>query len=326
MRAIHFTILLCLCVIHISGCVSEQDEVLTVAAPFGPLAYPLVYLDQEHPDIRLVVWQNPEQLRAMVAGGQADLFAVPSNVAALFYNRGKHLRLLDVSLWSVLWVVSADSTVKTFNDLRGQEVAVSFRGNMPHILFDILADKSGLDIDNDMSLRFVNTPLDAVHLMLTGGVEHAVLSEPDISVMLYRSRESGDTGRTFYRAIDLQEHWAKTFGTAPEIPYGGIALGKNIDTGDERIAHFNSIYAEALEQCRLHPHETAQRVAEYFEHVPAEAIESSLKRVRPHSVPARAAKEQLEHFFTVLYEANPALIGGSLPDDGFYIEPDQTGP
>ena len=325
MRLIQSAILLCLCLICFTGCASEPADVLTVAAPFGPLAYPLVYLDQNDPLIRLIVWQNPEQLRAMVAGNQADLYAVPSNVAALFYNRGGHLRLLDVSLWSVLWVVSADSTVTSFEDLRGRDVAVPFRGNMPHILFDILAEKSGLDIENDTSLRFVNTPLDAVNLMLTGSVDNAVLSEPDISVMMYRAEESSDIKRTFHRAIDFQEKWAESFGTAPEIPYGGIATGKNIDSADERIAHFTTAYAEALEMCRFHPREIAERVASYFGHIPAEAIESSLKRVQPHAVSARTAKKQLEDFFTVLYTANPVLIGGSLPDDGFYSGPDQTG-
>ena len=84
MRLIQFAILLCLCLICFTGCASDSSDVLTVAAPFGPLAYPLVYLDQSDPDIRLVVWQNPEQLRAMVAGNQADLYAVPSKCRRTF--------------------------------------------------------------------------------------------------------------------------------------------------------------------------------------------------------------------------------------------------
>ena len=35
-------------------------------------------------------------------------------------------------------------------------------------------------------------------------------------------------------------------------------------------------------------------------------------------VPSRDARAELEHLFAKLVAKNPALVGGKLPDDGFY--------
>ena len=329
MRKKSFTIIVLLAGIFFLSCAREKSDRIVVSAPFGPLVYPLVYMveNQEYfsfdGQIELKIWKNPDQLRAMVAGGQADFFAVPTNVAAVFHNKGAGVTLINVSVWSVLWIVSNDSTKKTLSDFKGEKIVMPFRGDMPHIVFSNLAKERGLDPENDFTLFFVNTPQDAVQQLMTGRAGHAVLCEPDISILLYKSHSLNDSDGMpprFFRSVDLQKEWGKVYHTGEELPIGGTAITTRTALRPELIAVFQKEYARAIEWCINHPEETAELVARRFEGVQPEPIAEAMKHVSQKFVTAGDARPALETFFSVLYEGNPASIGGAMPGDGFYWE------
>ena len=332
MRWKFITAFACVITLTALSCGGDKRKAVVVAAPFGPLAYPLVYMAENHdtavfPEpIELKIWKNPDQLRAMIAGEQADFFAVPTNVAAVFHNKGVDFRLTAVSVWSVLWVVSSDSTKTTLDDFTGEEIVMPFRGDMPHIVFANLARQRGLNPDADFSLRFVNTPQDAVQQLLMGRADHAVLCEPDISILFHASEVRGNAGtpsREFLRAVDLQEEWDAVYHTGEEIPIGGIAITGATAENPRLIEKFLGEYARAIDWCENHPTETGRLTTRFFEGVEPEPIEEAMGHVRQKFVAARDARQSVETFFTVLREGNPATIGGSLPGDGFYW--DNTG-
>ncbi|WWL45535.1 hypothetical protein V5O39_08970 [Pseudomonas parakoreensis] len=55
------------------------------------------------------LWQNPDQLRVLLANDEIDYSAVPVNLPALVAGRGLPVRLLNVSVWgssgwsAVIW-------------------------------------------------------------------------------------------------------------------------------------------------------------------------------------------------------------------------------
>jgi hypothetical protein len=69
--------------------VAKLDK-LTLVAPPGPMAIPLAYMSVNNKlaDVaektELLVWENADQLKAMVAGGQGDFVTIPSNTSAIF--------------------------------------------------------------------------------------------------------------------------------------------------------------------------------------------------------------------------------------------------
>ncbi|NRA72673.1 MAG: hypothetical protein HRU24_16800 [Gammaproteobacteria bacterium] len=59
-------------------------------------------------EFKCIPWNNPDQLRAIIIGQQVDFSATPSNLAAIFYNRGHQLSLLNISVWNIMWILSND--------------------------------------------------------------------------------------------------------------------------------------------------------------------------------------------------------------------------
>nr|WP_297314092.1 hypothetical protein [Thauera sp.] len=112
---------------------------------------------------------------------------MPTNVAANLYNRGAKLQLINVSTWGVLWLVSRDPALKSLADLRGKELAMPFRGDMPDIVLQLLAEQQGMDVRKDLQLRYVASPVDAMQLLVMRRVDHALLAEPAASMALRKT-------------------------------------------------------------------------------------------------------------------------------------------
>ncbi|MCX7672716.1 MAG: hypothetical protein N2Z63_03805 [Thiobacillaceae bacterium] len=177
------------------GCAWAQKlPRLVLAGPYAAVSYPLIHmvdsgaLADVAEQVEFVAWKDPDQLRVFVLQGGADFVALPTNVAANLYNRGVPLKLLNVSTWGVLWLLSRDAGRTRLADFRGEEIAMPFRADMPDIVFSLLARAQGLDPRRDFRLRYVASPLDAMQLLVMRRVDHALLAEPAASMALRKTR------------------------------------------------------------------------------------------------------------------------------------------
>ena len=216
---------------------SKVDK-LVLSGPFAAVSNPLIHmvesgaLSDVAEDVAFISWKNPDQLRVMALDGNTHFLAMPSNVAANLYNRGVKLKLLNISVWGVLWMVSREDGLETLADFKGKEVAMPFRADMPDIVFSQLARKQGLDPKKDFNLRYVSNPLDAMQLLVTRRVDHALLAEPAISMALRKTQSFPlrVIAPDLYRSVDLQQEWGRVFQRATSIPQAGmVALGGALD-------------------------------------------------------------------------------------------------
>ncbi len=299
-------------------------EKLVLAGPKSTVTHPLAYmveaglLKEWADEVELVVWDNPDQLRALVAGGQADFSAVPSYVAANFYNRGVPLRLLNISVWGVLWIVSADPGIKSLADLKGEEILLTYRGDLPDLVLTSLATGQGLDPARDFKRRYLPNFPAAAQEVIGGRAKHAMLAEPMASAALLKSAMLQGKAPGLYRAIDIQQEWGRVHHTKPRIAEAGICALPRITGHPEVIEAFQDAYRTAIEWCRTNPKRAAQIVTKQIPGLKPGPVASALKNARLQFVTARAAKPELVQFYKILMGLNPAKIGGRLPDDGFY--------
>ncbi|WP_373416380.1 ABC transporter substrate-binding protein [Pseudomonas sp. ABC1] len=301
-------------------------ERLVLAGPPAPVSYALLHMLESGAlsdlarDVSFVQWSNPDQLRALVVQGQADFIAVPTNVAANLYNRGADIRLLNVSTWGALWIVSRNPGPLTLADFRGEEIAIPFRADMPDIVFGTLAERQGLDPLKDFRLRYTATPMDALQLLLMRRVDHALLTEPAVSMVL---RKTGSfpvslVAPELFRSVDMQAQWGQLLGGPARIPQAGLAvLGKNRD--DARLVErLETAYAHSNAWCNEHPQSCGELVARHIKLLDAVAVADSLQTLPRHHASAAQAREELESFFRILLQRQPQTLGGKLPDAAFY--------
>lgn len=270
--------------------------------------------------VEFLPWRDPDQLRAMALGKKADVLAMPVNVAANLYNRGVPLALLNVSTWGILWVVTRDANVHTLADLRGKEIAMPFRGDMPDLLFNLIAEREGIDVRKDIKLRYVASPIDAMQLLILRQVDNALLAEPAVSMAL---RKTGSfpvsvVAPTLYRGIDMQKEWGRAFDRPPRIPQAGIVVMGALRDNPKLAARIEQEYAKSLQWCQAHAKSCGESVAKRVPMISAEAAADAIASSPLDAVPAAKARPEVEFLFQQLLERSPGLVGGKLPDDGFY--------
>ena len=299
---------------------------LTLAGPGGVVSAPLMHMVEtgalaELADkVEFVAWRDPDHLRALALEGKADVLAMPTNVAANLHNRGAPVTLLNVSTWGVLWMVSRAADKKRLADFRGQEIAMPFRGDMPDIVFQLLAAKQGLDPRQDFRLRYVPTPMEAMQLLITRRVDHALLAEPAVSMALRKTRSfpASLVAPELHRSVDLQQEWGRLFQRRARIPQAGIAAVGSIRQRPQVLARIEAAYANSLDWCRGHELDCGRLVARHVEMLTPEAVADAVAVSQLEAVPAALARDELNFFFQQLLTRDPAQLGGKLPVDAFF--------
>ena len=301
---------------------------LRLSGPSASVSNPLIHLAalKRWPGlaepISFTPWRDPDQLRALALRGDADFVAMPTNVAANLYNRGVPLKLVNVSVWGILYLVSRDADRKTLADYKGEEIAMPFREDMPDLVFQETAQALGLNPKTDFKLRYVASPLDAMQLLITRRVRHALLAEPAVSMGLRKTHSFPVSviAPELYRSVDLQEEWGRVLKRPPRIPQAGIAALGGVQGDGALLARFEQEHAKALAWCQANPEACGAMAARHVDMLTPEGVADAIRATRSTMqwVDGAAARPELEFFYQQLLDRQPGLVGGKLPAAGFY--------
>ena len=304
---------------------AKKLDKIVISGPFASVSHPILHmiktgaLDDVADKIEFRLWKNPDELRAMAIKGDVDFLAIPTNTAAILNNKGVDIKLLNVSVWGILGMISREDDLKTLKDFKGKKIAVPFRADMPDIVFKQLLKRQGLDPKKDFDLVYVASPIDAMQMLILRRIDHSLLAEPAISVALRKTNSFPIKliAPDLYRSVDLQDEWARVFKTNGDIPEAGMAvMGKMKDANV--IKRFQEEYNKALEWYKTHPKEAGILVADEISLLSEEGVTDSIAHVRLKSISAKDAKKDLEFFFNILMEEDPKSVGKKLPQDSFY--------
>lgn len=216
----------------------EKREKIVIAGPFASVSHPILHMIETKAladiskEVEFKLWKNPDELRALALNGDIDFLVIPTNTAAILHNKGVNIKLLNVSVWGILGMISRDKRLQTLKDFKGKKIAIPFRADMPDIVFSQLLKRQGLDPKKDFELIYVASPIDAMQMLILRRIDHALLAEPAISIALRKTKSFpiSVVAPDLYRSVDLQDEWAEVFGTDGNVPQAGIA----IMGGDER--------------------------------------------------------------------------------------------
>ncbi len=306
---------------------AEKLDKIIIAGPPANVTHPVFKMIEDgalkdYADkVEFKIWNNPDQLRAMIINKEVDFVAVPTNVASILYNKKQPIKMLNVSVWGILKILVRDEKIKHLEDLKGSELVIPWRGDMPDIVLRAVMKKKELTKE-DIKLIYVSNPMDAAQQLIMRRADNILLPEPATSMVLRKTKSFpvNVIAPTVFRGIDLQEEWGEVYDREAKIPQAGMAVVGTMLEKKELIEKFEVEYAKATEWCKAHPKETGELVVKYVEMFDADAIADSVGYIQLNVRKAIDSKEALDFFFEILKEDNPKIIGGAVPDDGFYIQ------
>lgn len=315
-------------VLGLTGCSktpapAPKIQQVTIAASQGSGSYPLAPLVENNSlkdfaDKTVIEpWVTSEQLSAMVTSNQAQFVVGPITNALMLYNKGANVKLANVAVWGMLYILSADDSVVSVADLKGKKIAVtggstSYHGN----LLRYILIKNNLDPEKDLTIVNMDMAESSAQLA-TGGIKLALSNEPNSTVTIDNAKK-GNVNVT--RAIDLQKEWAKAVGNEKaRIPQAGLIVVGDNAQNQALVTAVRDKYSESAKWVNENPAQAGPLVEKYFPKMKGFAVEKSMPFAGLNPVASSECKAEINAFLTeYLKVAPPASIGGKMPDDGFY--------
>ncbi len=268
--------------------------------------------------LNVVRWNNPDQLRAGIINGSMNITFLPSYVGAKLYNKGITFQLLNIVTGGLLYVISRDPSLKTIDDLRGKRIVVPFKNDMPDLVLRSLLTKISIKTSKDITIEYVATPEIAAKMAIAGKADTVLLPEVAATKVTLMSKKEQNI--PFQYAIDIQKEWGRLMQTKNYIPQAGVAVRKSFAEKNPKLV---KALHKALQEASTRLMKNEKHLKAMVEKLwPNQGVifTKSIGKWNMNVQSSVVIRSDLEHFFKTLKALNPSIIGGKLPNDGFYYQ------
>lgn len=256
-----------------------------------------------------------DEVTPKLVKGEADIAAVPANLASVLYNNTKgQIQVLAVNTLGVIYIVESGDTVKSVEDLRGRTIYASGKGATPEYSLNHILKESGIDPVNDVTIEWKSEHAECLAALMANENAIAMLPQPFVTTAQTKS----DKIRI---ALDLTEEWDKLLEDDDEsMLITGVVVGRKafIDENPEAVADFLDNYAASVEFVNGNTEQAGELVGKY-EIVPAPVAKKALPYCNITFIEGDELKSALSGYLEMLFEQNAKAVGGALPNDDFYF-------
>ena len=257
-----------------------------------------------------VAADNKEVTDALV-NGTADIAAVATNVAAnLAAKTDGGIQVLAVNTLGVLYILEKGDSVQSMADLAGKTVYATGQGANPEYVLNYLLTQNGVD-PSQVDIQWM-TAQEVTAQMVSGDSAICMFPVPAATALMMK-----DQG--VRQALSLSDEWDK-------LGQGSLAMGcvvgrtQFIEEHPETVDAFLDLYGDSI-TFMSDEHGVAGAAALVGE-LGITANEQIAQKAIPQCnltfLTGADMKATLEEYYQVLFQADPASIGGSMPYDAFY--------
>ncbi len=257
-----------------------------------------------------VAADNKEVTDALV-NGTADIAAVATNVAAnLAAKTDGGIQVLAVNTLGVLYILEKGDSVQSMADLAGKTVYATGQGANPEYVLNYLLTQNGVD-PSQVDIRWM-TAQEVTAQMASGDSAICMLPVPAATALMMKDQ-------SVRQALSLSDEWDK-------LGQGSLAMGcvvgrtQFIEEHPETVDAFLDLYGDSI-TFMSDEHGVAGAAALVGE-LGITANEQIAQKAIPQCnltfLTGADMKATLEEYYQVLFQADPASIGGSMPYDAFY--------
>lgn len=289
-----------------------------IAGLKGPTTMGLVnLLDMEQQgtaalDYDLQLYGTADEIVPGLIKGELDMAAISANLAAALYQKTKGgIQVMAVNTLGVLYVVEKGDTVHSMADLAGRTILSTGKGTTPEYLLRYLLEKNGLDPDKDVKIQYCSEATEVTAQMAAAQKDAiAVLPQPYVTA-------AGMKDPSLRVALDLTAEWDKV-SDSQLVTGVTVVRTQYAQEHPDVVEAFLQEYAQSVRTANT----DLDRTAALCEQQGVVAKAAIAKKALPAcNIVCRTGDEMqkdVSAYLSVLCAADPAAVGGKLPDEGFY--------
>lgn len=260
-------------------------------------------------DYNFVIASSPDELNGKIINGEIDIAAVPTNAAAVLYNKTEgEIKLSALNTLGVLYILEKGNEIQSINDLSGKKIVASGKGAVPEYAINYILEKNGI---TDVEIEYKTEHAEDVTELVSGNAQIALVPEPNVTAVLSSDPE-------IRIALDITDEWNKVSdGTV--LSMGSIVARNDfIENNKEAFDEFLDEYEDSIEFVNSDMESASQLVEKYGIMPKAAVALKAIPNCNIVYIDGKEMKESIEGFYNILYGYEPKSIGGKLPDENFY--------
>ncbi len=259
----------------------------------------------------LQLYGTADEIVPLLTKGELDMAAIPANLAATLYQKTEGaIQVMAVNTLGVLYVVEKGDTVQSVADLKGRTILSTGKGTTPEYVLRYILQQNGIDPDKDVTIEFYSEATEVTAQMAVAGDAIAVLPQPYVT----SASMQDDTLRV---ALDLTAEWEKVCDTQL-ITGVTVVRTAYAEEHPDVVAAFLEDYAASVDAANTDLDGTAALCEEQGVVAKAAIAKAALPECNIVCITGEDMKADVAGYAQVLYDADPASVGGAMPDDGFY--------
>lgn len=299
-----------------------EPTTFRIASLKGPTTMGLVSLiddaatGEARHDYQVTMYGTPDEIVPQVVQGEVDVALIPANLAAVLYNRtleddAAQIQVVAINTLGVLEVVEAGETIQSVADLAGKTIYSTGKGATPEYVLNYLLTSNGLDPATDVTVEYRSEATEVAALLAAEPGAVGVLPQPYVTVLKTQNPDV----RT---ALSFTEEWTKVTADSQLVTGVVVARTQFIEENPEAFEEFLDDYAASTEFTNANPAEAAVLIAEAGIVPAAPVAEAAIPACNITYIDGAELQAALSGYLEVLFEADPASVGESVPGDDFY--------
>lgn len=314
---------------------SHIREIKTkVAALNGPTGLGLAKLAADRSyayDVQY--YSDPQEVVPLLTTGEVDIAALPINLAANLYSKTNGgIQILAINTLGVLHVIENGNSIKSIADLKGKTVYATGQGSTPEYIINYVLEQNGLDPEKDVDIQYKAAHSELATLAVEGKADICILPEPFATKVITQTNIVATTAASeaqaetataaedkvsLRHALDLTKEWDKVCDV--QLVQGCVvARTEYINQNPEIIEEFMKFNEVSVNYLNSNGEGAAVFLIEngYFDNTTVAV--NTIANSNLVFIEGEEMKTAAKQVFEILHQANPASVGGALPDDGIY--------
>lgn len=254
-----------------------------------------------------------DALLGKMAQGELDIALVPANVASVFYHKTQGgVSVIDINTLGVIYMVSADNSIESVEDLAGKTICLTGKGTTPDLALQYLLDAHGLSTE-DVTLEYKSEAAEVAALLAQDPDAVGLLPQPFVTAAMMQND-------SLAIALDMTEQWNMVQGEGGSTLVTGVTIVRNefLAEHESAVVSFMADHKASAEYANTQTAAAAELVAAQGIIEKAQVAEAAIPYCNIVYIDGNEMKTALSGYLGVLEGQNADFIGGSLPEDAFY--------
>ncbi|CEN85975.1 ABC transporter nitrate/sulfonate/taurine extracellular solute-binding protein [[Clostridium] sordellii] len=315
-------LILAICIVCLSGCSSKEnlkeDVSVKVSMPDGLPSIALSKLAFENKNIKdgynvnYNIEKTPDNLSTTVMKGEADIAVVPSNMAAIAYNKTKNYEIAGTTGLGSFYLVSNDD-IGGFKDLKGKEVVNTGKGLTPDITNKFIIKSNGLN-EEDINFTYVNSANELVPMIVSKKANTAIVPEPALTALKIKKPE-------IKVVKSLNEEYKNITKSDYGYPQATIIVKSDFAKNNKE---FVNLFLEGVKESIIFVNSNPDKAGEYCEKIGVgtkkEVINKSIENANLQFIGVEESIKDYKDYYKILSEYDVKSIGGKIPNEKVFYK------